>query len=138
MSGASTVHLLHPLEQPAPHSSLPLPQVGAESESPAGRGGAACVAIYGGRTLCYGGASRVPTGFNDWWLLELGPGGSGSWTKLSPAAKLSRKRKLLPRSGASLSYIPAPDGGSGKAYLFGGQEPRSGAFLDELLVRRGS
>jgi hypothetical protein len=42
---------------------------------------------------------------------------------------------LLPRSGATLTFLPGPEGG-GKAYLVGGQEPVAGVILDELLVRQ--
>lgn len=59
---------------------------------PAGRGGAACVAIGGRRVLCFGGADRTPTVYDDWWLLELGEQvGSGVWTKVSPVIKLSKQ-----------------------------------------------
>ena len=54
---------------------------------------------------------------------------------LFPAPSLARRRKLLPRSGASITYVPAPGGGPGRVFVFGGQEPVSGAILDELLVR---
>lgn len=47
-----------------------------------------------------------------------------------------RRRKLLPRSGASITYVPGPGGGPGSVYLFGGQEPTSGAIFDDLLVSR--
>lgn len=46
------------------------------------------------------------------------------------------RRKLLPRSGASLTFIPDADGGGGgKAYLYGGQEPLAGIIFDDVLVR---
>lgn len=46
------------------------------------------------------------------------------------------RRKLLPRSGASLTYLPAGDGsGEGKVLIYGGQEPVAGAIFDDLLVR---
>lgn len=61
------------------------------SEAPAGRGGAACVAIGGRRILCYGGANREATAFSDWWLLELGGEGAAAWTRISPVVKLSHK-----------------------------------------------
>lgn len=48
------------------------------------------------------------------------------------------RRKLLPRSGASLTYIPAADGdggsSGGQVYLFGGQDPVTGVIFDDLLV----
>ncbi|KAL4441275.1 hypothetical protein ABPG77_011512 [Micractinium sp. CCAP 211/92] len=103
------------------------------SEAPPGRGGAGCIAIGRHRILLYGGADRVPTAFGDWWLLELGESGA-HWTRISPVVKLSAKRKLLPRSGASLTYLPAGDGsGEGKVLIFGGQEPVGGAIFDDLL-----
>lgn len=67
-------------------------QVEASSEVPAGRGGTACVAIGGRRVLCFGGADRTPTVYDDWWLMELGEQpGSGVWTKISPVVKLAKK-----------------------------------------------
>ncbi|PRW57469.1 galactose oxidase [Chlorella sorokiniana] len=108
-------------------------QVDDGSEVPAGRGGAACTALDGRRILCFGGADREPRAFDDLWLLELGADGQGHWTRVSPVLKLSRKRKLLPRSGASITYVPGPGGGPGKVYVFGGQEPASGAIFDDLL-----
>lgn len=45
------------------------------------------------------------------------------------------RRKLLPRSGASLTYLPAGDGsGEGKVLIYGGQEPVAGVIFDDLLV----
>ena len=68
------------------------------------------------------------------------------------------RRKLLPRSGASLTYVPPIDGdydsdgddgeggaggdgggggvrpASGKVYLFGGQDPVKGVIFDDMLV----
>ncbi|KAL4452294.1 hypothetical protein ABPG75_007956 [Micractinium tetrahymenae] len=103
------------------------------SEAPPGRGGAGCVAIGKQRILVYGGADRTPTAFGDWWLLELGESGA-HWTRISPVVKLSAKRKLLPRSGASLTYLPAGDGsGEGKVLVYGGQEPVAGVMFDDLL-----
>ena len=65
-------------------------QVDEKAEAPAGRGGAACAAIGSRRLLVYGGASREPTAWDDWWVLELsGPG--AAWTKISPVVKLSQK-----------------------------------------------
>ena len=48
-------------------------------------------------------------------------------------------RKLLPRSGASLTYIPAEGGGgTGKVYLYGGQHPVQGVIYDDMLVGAAS
>lgn len=54
---------------------------------------------------------------------------------MQPGIVLCCRRKLLPRSGASLTYLPAGDGsGEGKVLIFGGQEPVGGAIFDDLLV----
>lgn len=68
-----------------------IPQIDKGSEAPLGRGGAACVAIGPRRVLLVGGASRDPQPFGDIWLLELGEGGSGTWTRISAVVKLSNK-----------------------------------------------
>lgn len=78
---------------PLLHSPYPyLLQVDKGSEAPVGRGGAACVAIGGRSILLFGGASRDPAAFDDWWLMELSDGrGGGTWTRISPVVKLSHK-----------------------------------------------
>lgn len=120
-------------------------QVEAGAEAPCPRGGAACCALDGRRLLLHGGADRTPAAFSDFWLLELGEGSSSSsssssgsstahWTRLSTSVRLPKRRRVLPRSGASLTYLPGPDGAPGKAYLFGGQEPVEGVIHGDLLV----
>jgi hypothetical protein len=45
------------------------------------------------------------------------------------------RRKLLPRSGATLTFIPAAEGSDGgQVFLFGGQDPVAGVIFDDFLV----
>lgn len=77
----------------------------------------------------------MPATFADFWLLEVEEDSAAAhWSRLSPTIRLPKRRRMLPRSSATLTHLPAPDGGPGKVYLFGGQEPVEGVCYSDLLV----
>lgn len=72
-----------------------------------------------------GGANRDPTGFDDLWVLEVG-NDTYDWKRISP--KLTSGGAVLPRTGATLTAVKE------KLYLFGGQNPASGATFGDVMV----
>lgn len=101
---------------------------GAAGPGPGGRGGAAACAVPGGGggAVVFGGADRSPEAFKDAWLLKQAAGGALAWER--PAVRVAGGAALPPRTGATLTAVGA------KLYLFGGQDPTSGACFNDVVA----
>lgn len=131
---------------PSPSRSL---QAGGDV-IPAGRGGHCCTTI-GNKIFMFGGSDRLPTPYDDIWVLDTGasclpplsvnrPSASTSastpccpvaeadvfmWTKVTPP--FNADHDVLSRSGASLTVV------DDKLFVYGGQDPLTGLCFGDMI-----